>query len=146
MDFFAAVNSGDVERVTDFLIPQLGWYSVTEYSPKTGIRHFVAYELAKLRRYFRGLSFPKMNASTYWMSRSTMNRAEASAMSLHILGRTADHLHLYEGVFVREGAIDCELGRIVVWSMGHDKRRASDTPSLCPDDSNLEARRAGVRT
>jgi hypothetical protein len=135
VDFFTAVNRRQPERVTDIFTPQLGWYSITEYSPKTGKRHFVAYAPAKLQRYFEGRI--SKNERLYLLEMDVAyERSRKLGHISYVLRRTGDDLDRYGDVATGKGAIDCETGRIAVWSMAHDSRHTDDAPAaLCPGDA-----------
>ena len=130
--FFAAVNHERTHGVADFFTRGLGWYSVTEWSPRTGKRHFVAYEPSKLERYFerRARRHERLHLLEIEVA---YERAGNLGHVAYVVARAADDLTGF-GDAVGKGAIDCATGRIAVWSMGHDKRFAEESSRICPGD------------
>jgi hypothetical protein len=128
--FFAAHSRGDAAAVRGFF-PQQGsppgspdgisthfqWFSVTDFDPQQGRRHFVAYQLEDLWPYLAArqaqrewlhLTRLKVNSMTY----------DGVAHIEYALAREADDLppHAISG----KGAINCKDQTIIVWSMGSD--------------------------
>jgi hypothetical protein len=132
VDFFGAVNRGEVDRIIDFFTPQVGWYSVTEGNPHAGGRHFVAYEPAELRRYFR----ERVGEHEHLLLLEIDVDYERAGNLGHVaydLRRTADDLAKYAVEAGGKGAIDCDTGRIAVWSMAQGPEPLL-TGGLCPGD------------
>jgi hypothetical protein len=126
--FFDAFNRGDPSAVS-FADPSRGWYSVSDGRPR---RHFVTSSREGLLRYFarrhrRGerLRLEEVDVSyarglghmAYWIDR----RAD----DLRRLGITGTTAH-------GKGAMDCETGEIVVWSMGMPPGRGHTPFQICP--------------
>jgi hypothetical protein len=129
-DFFAAVNRGEADRVTEFFTPGLGWYSVTEGNPNNGGRHFVAYKPSRLQKYFGDRV--SRNERMYLVEIDVAyERAGNLGHVAYNLLRSADDLTEYAAEAGGKGAIDCEGGRIVVWSMGQGPK-PQPAGTLCP--------------
>jgi hypothetical protein len=127
--FLAAVNGGDVEQAVKFFTDDLGWYSVTEGNPNRGGRHFVAYNTTKLRSYL--VNRVDQGERMYLVSMDVAyERPGNLAHVAYGIQRTADDLIDYAPEMAGKGAIDCDGGRITVWSMAQRKRAVPG--KLCP--------------
>jgi hypothetical protein len=134
-----SVTDGDWVALNRFLEeePEFGWYSVTDGVPRGPRRHFVAYNRDRLDSYFKArhaigervrllavdvVYDPDRNLGhiAYVLRRRAPDLAE-----IGITGTLADG----------KGAVDCQDGRVRVWSMGMDEspRYARGTLKvLCP--------------
>lgn len=131
-NFFAAVNGGEADRVTDSFTSELGWYSVTEGNPRNGGRHFVAYEPSKLRTYFEDRV--SHNERMYLIEIDVAyERAGNLGHVAYSLLRSGDDLTEYAAEAGGKGAIDCKSGRIEVWSMGQGPK-PQPIGDLCPGE------------
>jgi hypothetical protein len=121
-DFLDAFNRGDPSAarfVAPERAPNGGWYSVTEGR----VRHFVAYDRAKLARYFA-------RRHEHGERMRLLELAVGFANGLgHIefqVDRRADDLRrlgVVGTVAHGKGAVDCSTRQVVVWSMGMPTRR-----------------------
>jgi hypothetical protein len=132
--FFAAINEGAVEA-SRFFTPDMEWYSVTEWSREAGKRHFVSngYDPEELESYFQ------RRAEQHERVRLLeIDVAYESARNIghvaYALKRTADDLPESDPIVIGKGAIDCDTGRIAVWSMSHDTRFQTP-PAVCPGEA-----------
>lgn len=128
--FFRAVNHGETERISDFFsiaagpegMSPRGWYSLTEGDPKAGGRHFAAYTDRDLRTYFerRSRQHERLRLLTVNISAPTWY---GGVDITYVVSRLADDLERSPEGSERQargkGAINCERGRIFVWSMAH---------------------------
>jgi hypothetical protein len=130
-NLFAALNRGDVDVALDAFTDKLGWYSVTEGNPDKRGRHFVAYEPGKLRSYFKDRIGHNERMYLVEIDVGYERPGNLGHVAYDIL-RSADDLKGYASNAHGKGAIDCDTGRIAVWSMAHGKKA---TPgSLCPGE------------
>lgn len=114
---FEAINEGDTDTAMNYVAPERGWYSVTEGNPRDGGRHFVARDSDKLRKYLNRRT--AVNERIYLLEIDVAyERARDVAHVAYNLLRTADDLTDYAEEAGGKGAIDCDSGRIAVWSMG----------------------------
>jgi hypothetical protein len=135
--FLEAFNRGDGSAAR-FAAPELaphgGWYSVTEGDPRRGGRHFVAERQNELERYFieRHRTGERMRL---------LEVAVGFANGLgHIefrVDRRADDLRrlgIRTNIAYGKGALRCEDGKIIVWSMAmHAGRRdPHEAYEVCP--------------
>lgn len=130
--FMAAVNAGDAAAATDSFTSGLGWYSVTEGNPERDGRHFVAREPDKLRAYFTERA--QLNERLRLVDLDVAYERDRNLGHIaYVLRRTADDLDRFGRWAHGKGAIDCDSGRIAVWSMamakGFNRRLA---PPSCP--------------
>lgn len=128
VDFLAAVNAGEVGQAVKFFTDDLGWYSMTEAHPRFGRRHFVAYKTAKLRNYLH--QRVDQGERMYLVSMDVAYEPGNVANVAYGMQRTAADLNDYGPEMVGKGAIDCDEGRISIWSMAH--RKTAVTGTLCP--------------
>jgi hypothetical protein len=136
--FFDAFNRGDPSAV-HYVAPSGGWYSVTEGRR----RHFVTYSRRGLPAYFarrhrhgerlRLVELAVGYANGLGQIEYRLERRAGDLRRLGITGTTA----------LGKGAVDCEAGRIVVWSMGMPPGRgdAFIDADICPPP---RARRAAI--
>lgn len=114
----------------NYVGPEQGWYSVTEDNPGDGGRHFVTGDSDELREYFdRRIA---QNERIYLLEIDVAyERARDVAHVAYNLLRTADDLTGYAEEAGGKGAIDCDSGRIKVWSMAQSPRPGF-VGDLCP--------------
>jgi hypothetical protein len=125
--FFGAFNRGDPSAV-DFVDPSEGWYSVSDGRG----RHFVTYSRSGLPEYFarrhrrgerlRLLEVDVSYARGLGHMAYRVERRAGDLARLGIVGTTA----------VGKGALDCETGKIVVWSMGQPAGQRFTRFAVCP--------------
>lgn len=128
--FFGAVNRGDSDRALAFFTRDFRWYSVTEGDPQNGGRHFVAGDLNALDDYFH----ERVNANERMFLLEIDVGYERARDVVHVaynLLRTADDLTEYAAQAGGKGAIDCDSGRIAVWSMAQGPKPLL-VGELCP--------------
>jgi hypothetical protein len=120
-DFLDAVSRGDPEAAR-FVAPSGGWYSASE----GGVRHFVAYDRAKLTPYFERRHEHGERMRLLELAVGFANglghiefRVERRADDLRRLGVVGTVAH-------GKGAVNCFTRQIVVWSMGMPIRRVPD--------------------
>jgi hypothetical protein len=128
--FFGAINRGDAARAIDFLAPELRWYSVTEGNRRKGGRHFVARDSNTLRDYVR--ERVNMNERMFLLEIEVdyEHTRDLGHVAYNLL-RIADDLNAYAAKAGGKGAIDCDSGRIVVWSMAQGPKPLV-VGELCP--------------
>jgi hypothetical protein len=160
--FFEALESpGEVAIDRYFApIPKFRWYSVTEgrgrddtwkpiptydrselfLGPGGRGRHFVTYDRASLGKYLvdRQAQRERMELRTLQL-RWQLGPPHPEAAIVYVLERAADDLEaigVADGLAFGKGAIDCESGKIFVWSMGMEEPPASQAAevrkTLCP--------------
>jgi hypothetical protein len=135
--FIAAFNRGDgsaARFVAPELAPYGGWYSVTEGRPRRGGRHFVASRQSELARYFVGRH---RHGERLRLLEIAVGFANGLGHIEFRIDRRADDLRslgVRTNVAFGKGAVRCEDGRIVVWSMGmHAGRRDPHAGfEICP--------------
>jgi hypothetical protein len=125
--FFDAFNRGDPGAV-EFIAPSGGWYSVSDGRR----RHFVAYSRRGLPAYFarRHRQGERMQLEEVDVSFGNglghiaylIDRRAVDLRRLGITGTTA----------IGKGAVNCETGQIVVWSMGMPAGDGHEAFELCP--------------
>ncbi len=131
INHFEAINKGDSSEALKYVAPEAGWYSVTEGNPRDGGRHFVARDSDKLREYLNRRA--TVNERIYLVEIDVAyERARNLGHVSYILRRTADDLDPYGNFAQGKGAIDCEDGKIQVWSMAQAKDILLGLPRLCP--------------
>jgi hypothetical protein len=121
------------------MAPSGGWYSVTEGRA----RHFVAYDRAKLSRYFarrhehgermRLLELAVGFANGLGQIEFRVDRRADDLRRLGVVGTTAHG----------KGAVKCSSRQVVVWSMGMPTRRV---PEFVICSRSRTAREAAVVT
>jgi hypothetical protein len=124
-DFFDAFNRGGPSAarfVAPERAPNGGWYSVSEGRA----RHFVAYDRAKLARYFARRHDHGERMRLLELAVGFANglghiefRVDRRADDLRRLGVVGTIAH-------GKGAVDCSTRQVVVWSMGMPTRRVPD--------------------
>ncbi|MQB01234.1 MAG: hypothetical protein GEU78_13235 [Actinobacteria bacterium] len=115
-----------------FFTENFEWYSATEGNPRNGGRHFVAYHRAKLQAYF--LERISHDERMYLLEIDVgYERARNLGHVAYNLLRTADDLTEYAAEAGGKGAIDCDSGRIEVWSMAQGPK-PQPVGDLCPEE------------
>jgi hypothetical protein len=132
--FFAAINEGAVEA-SRFFAPDMEWYSVTGWSRAAGKRHFVSngYDPEKLESYFQRRAEQQERVHLLEMDVAHEAARDIGHVA-YTLERTADDFPHSYPLVIGKGAIDCDTGRIAVWSMSHDTRFQT-APALCPGEA-----------
>ena len=133
--FFGAINEGSVEA-SKFFARDMEWYSINEWSPKGGKRHFVSYEYEpdELESYFERRI--KQHEQLHLLEIDVAyERARNLGHVAYAIERTADDLPSSSPIVIGKGAIDCETGTIAVWSMSHDTR-FQRAPAICPGEAD----------
>ena len=160
--FFEALKSPGKVAVNRYFtpIPKFRWYSVSEgrgrddtwkampthnrselfLGPGGRGRHFVTYDTASLGTYLadRQAHRERMELRTLQL-RWQLGPPHPEAGIVYVLERAADDLEavgVADGLAFGKGAIDCESGKIFVWSMGMEEPPASEAAevrkTLCP--------------
>jgi hypothetical protein len=113
-NFLEALNSGTGESIAASLSPQFQWFSMTEETREPR-RHMAAFSVADLLAYATArqaqhehLRLLAFDAGPNW----------AGVGFGFFLVRTADDLNVSGQVVNGKGQLDCNDGRISVWSMG----------------------------
>lgn len=131
INHFEAINKGDSDEAMKYLAPQVGWYSVTEGNPSDGGRHFVARDSDELRQYLNRRA--TVNERIYLLEIDVAyERARSVGHVSFTLRRTADDLGSYSNFAQGKGAIDCEDGKIRVWSISQAHDILRGFPRICP--------------
>ena len=118
--FLAAFSAGDV-RAAEYFSEDMEWYSMSEWAPKTGKRHFVTHDRAGLRRYIERRAAEKEQMRLLEL-RVQFDETRNLGHLAYSIERTADDLLPTKPIVIGKGAIDCETGRLHLLSMGHDTR------------------------
>jgi hypothetical protein len=133
--FLAAFNRGD-RSAARYAAPELGpyggWYSVTEGNPRRGGRHFVATRQSDLVRYFIRRH---RHGERLRLLEVSVSVASGLGHIAFAVDRRADDLRrlgIRTNVAFGKGALRCEDGKIVVWSMGMHAGRSDLAFETCP--------------
>lgn len=130
-------NHGDQAQLAQFIASRSGiplegfqWFSVTEGDPNTDGRNFVTYQPEGVLEYAA-----ERHAQREWLRLLAVDVGAGGNIGFS-LTRQADDLQPEQESFMRgKGAIDCDAGRVRVWSMGTDSH--GDPPVLplspCPE-------------
>lgn len=131
--FLTAISEGSVE-VSRFFAPDMKWYSVSEWSRGAGKRHFVShgYDPRELESYFERRAAQNERISLLEVDVSYEPGRELGHVA-YVLERGADDLPESDPIVHGKGAIDCDTGKIAVWSMSHDSR-FQKAPPICPGE------------
>ncbi len=132
--FLKAINEGLVEA-SSFFASDMEWYSVSEWSPQEGKRHFVSngYQPEELESYFARRALQREVVHLLEINVG-YERARNLGHVAYTLERTADDLPRSDRIVIGKGAIDCATGKIAVWSMSHDTR-FQRAPAMCPGEA-----------
>jgi hypothetical protein len=126
--FFDAFNRGDPSAAS-FVDPSRGWYSVTDGRPR---RHFVTSSRRGLLQYF---ARRHRHDERLGLVQVDVSYARGLGHIAFVIERRADDLRRLgiAGTTAHgKGAVDCESGRIVVWSMGMPGGHGHEAFELCP--------------
>jgi hypothetical protein len=125
--FFDAFNRGD-PAATGFVAPSGGWYSVTDGRR----RHFVAYSRRGLPAYF---ARRHRHGERLRLEQVDVSFGNGLGHIAYLVDRRADDLRrlgITHTTAIGKGAVNCETGHIVVWSMGMPRWLGHETTGLCP--------------
>jgi hypothetical protein len=125
--FFHAFNRGDPTAL-DHVDPTEGWYSVTDGRR----RHFVTYSREGFPRYF---ARRHRHGERLRLEQVDVSYARGLGHIAYVIDRRADDLRrlgITHTTAIGKGAVDCETGRIVVWSMAMPRWLAGEAPEVCP--------------
>jgi hypothetical protein len=126
--FFDAFNRGDPSAAS-FVDPSRGWYSVTDGHPR---RHFVTSSRAGLVEYF---ARRHRHGERLRLEQVDVSFGNGLGHIAYVLERRADDLRRLgiAGTAAHgKGAVDCESGRIILWSMGMPAGDGHEAFELCP--------------
>lgn len=110
---------------------------MTEGDPRRGGRHFVAYDLTKLSRYFDQRAAQDESMKLLELS-VQFEPARNVGHIQYVIERRADDTSDYGTIATGKGAIACAEGKIELLSMGMAKGVAADIGSLCPEPEQPE--------
>ena len=138
--FFEAFNRGDT-AATGFVAPSGGWYSVTDGRR----RHFVTYSRRGLPAYF---ARRHRHGERLRLEQVDVSFGNGLGHIAYLIDRRADdlrHLGIAGTTAIGKGAVNCETGQIVVWSMGMPPGSGHERFEVCPPPRRLaESIRARV--
>jgi hypothetical protein len=143
VELLDAISTGSTDPSTLFA-SSFQWYSMTEGNPRKGGRHFVAYDLAKLERYFEGRH--EQNEAMKLLELSVQYDPGRDLGHLILLiERTADDVKdVFGATAMGKGAVACGEGRVEVLSMAMSKSTATLMRPLCPESEEPLAGAAAV--
>jgi hypothetical protein len=124
---FDAFNRGDPSAV-EHVAPSGGWYSVSDGRR----RHFVTYSRSGLPEYF---ARRHRRRERLRLEQVDVDFAHGLGHIAYRIERRADDLRrvgITGTTALGKGAVDCDTGRIVVWSMGMPAGRVHGAFELCP--------------
>ena len=137
--FLSSVTEGDWVALNRFVEddPEFGWYSVTDGDPQEFTRHFVAYERERLDSYLKARHTKGERLRLLGVDVAYDANRNLGHIAYVLRRRAPDLLEVgITGTLANgKGAVDCQDGRLRVWSMGMDDspRHARRTlKSLCP--------------
>lgn len=125
--FFDAFNRGD-PSAADYVAPSGGWYSVSDGRR----RQFVAYSRRGLPGYF---ARRHRHGERLRLVQVDVSFGNGLGHIAYLIDRRADDLRrlgITGTTAIGKGALDCETGRIVVWSMGMPAGRGHERFEVCP--------------
>jgi hypothetical protein len=128
--FFDAFNRGDASAI-DYVDPSEGWYSVTDGRR----RHFVTYSRHGLPEYF---ARRHRRGERLRLLEVDVSYARGLGHVAYLIERRADdlrHLGIMHTRAIGKGALNCETGQIVVWSMGMPAGDGHGPFQVCPPPS-----------
>ena len=132
-NFLDTFNEGD-PAAADYFSEEMEWYSMTEWSRATGKRHFVTSDRAGLRRYIERRS-DHGERMVLLEVRVQFDLGRDLGHIAYVLERTADDVEPTRPIAMGKGAIECDTGRILLLSMGHDTRFQKG-PEVCPGSAD----------
>ena len=136
--FFDAFNRGDPSAIR-YVAPSGGWYSVSD----SRRRHFVAYSRRGLPEYF---ARRRRRGERLRLEQVDVSFGSGLGHIAYSIERRADDLRrlgITGTTAIGKGAVDCESGQIVVWSMGMPAGRGREAFEVCPPP-RVHSRRAIV--
>jgi hypothetical protein len=125
--FFAAFNRGDPSAV-GYVDPSDGWYSVTDGRR----RHFVTYSRRGLPGYF---ARRHRHGERLRLLEMDVSYARGLGHIAYLIDRRADDLRRLGITHTRaigKGAVSCETGQIIVWSLGMPPGHGHGRFEICP--------------
>jgi len=125
--FFDAFNRGD-PAATGFVAPSGGWYSVTDGRR----RHFVTYSRRGLPAYF---ARRHRHGERLRLEQVDVSFGNGLGHIAYVIDRRADDLRrlaITGTTAIGKGAVNCETGQIVVWSMGMPRWIGHEHFEVCP--------------
>jgi len=125
--FFDAFNRGD-PAATGFVAPSGGWYSVTDGRR----RHFVTYSRRGLPAYF---ARRHRHGERLRLEQVDVSFGNGLGHIAYLIDRRADDLRrlgITGTTAIGKGAVNCETGQIVVWSMGMPPGSGHERFEVCP--------------
>jgi hypothetical protein len=128
--FFRAFNRGDPSAV-GYVDPSDGWYSVSDGRR----RHFVTYSRHGLPSYF---ARRHRRGERLRLLEVDVSYARGLGHVAYLIERRADDLRRLGIMHTRaigKGALNCETGQIVVWSMGMPAGDGHGPFQVCPPPS-----------
>ena len=134
VEFFGAINDGAIDTAS-FFAPDMEWYSISEWSRDSRKGHFVSYgyEPEKLGSYFQRRI--RQHEQLHLLEIDVIYEHQRNLGHVsYAIQRTADDLNTSHQIVLGKGAIECDTGRIAVWSMSHDAR-FQRVPALCPGEA-----------
>ena len=133
VNHFQAINQGDPEEAMSHVDPEGGWYSVTEGNPRRDGRHFVTSDSDELLGYLTDRV--AVNERVYLREIDVgYDDARNLGHVSYVLVRTADDLDVYGDIAQGKGAIECDTGKIRVWSMAQAKGIMRGMLGVCPGE------------
>lgn len=139
--FLQTVNAGT--DPTASFASSFQWYSMTEGDPRRDGRHFVAYDLTKLSKYFD--KRVAQNESMKLLELSVQyDRARDLGHIQYVIERRADDTSDFGTIATGKGAIACAEGKIELLSMGMAKDIMVGIGPLCPEPQQPEPNAAVV--
>ena len=125
--FFDAFNRGDPSAIR-YVAPSGGWYSVTDGRR----RHFVTYSRRGLPEYFARRHRHRERLRLEQVDVTFGNGLGHVAYSIERRADDLRRLGISGTTAIGKGAVDCETGRIVVWSMGMPAGGGHERYEVCP--------------
>jgi hypothetical protein len=125
--FFDAFNRGD-PSAADYIAPSGGWYSVSD----GGRRHFVTYSRRGLPGYF---ARRHRRGERLRLEQVDVSFGNGLGHMAYLVDRRADDLRrlgITGTTAIGKGAVNCETGQIVVWSMGMPPGSGHERFEVCP--------------
>ncbi len=137
--FLRSVTDGDWVALNRFLEeePEFGWYSVTEGDLQGPSRHFVAYNRGRLDSYFRARHVVGERVRLLAVDVAYDADRDLGHIAYVVRRRAPDLSEVgITGTLANgKGAVDCQDGRVRLWSMGMDDSPRSargELEALCP--------------
>lgn len=129
--FLHAVNTASADP-SAFFASSFQWYSMTEGNPRKNGRHFVAFDLPKLSKYFEDRS--AQNESMKLLELSVQYEPGRDLGHIqYVIERRADDIQNVGPVATGKGAVACAEGKIELLSMAMAKDIGAGVGPLCPE-------------